>query len=408
MKPEADLIIHNSSQLLTIPPNSAFGIDSLGAIPGGAVAVKNGLVLETGSSAGILSRYCARETIDAGGRLLMPGFVDSHTHLIHGGDRTGEMVMRLKGATYLEILKTGGGIHSTVKATRQASQEDLTARALERLNHMADHGTTTVEIKSGYGLDTAAERKILKCAASLNRSSALEIVSTYLGAHSLPKDRHREKVMKDLTGPSLRDFRLLSEYCDVFCEEGAFTLEESRTILTAAKAAGFGLKIHAGQFNALGGAGMAASLGAVSADHLEELVPGEAKLMAKHGTVAVLLPGVPFFLQGKKYADGRRLIDAGVTVALATDYNPGSCPSYSMPFMIALGVFQCGLTVSEAIRAATLGGASAINREDRIGSLMPGMQADILILNLEKPAEIPYYFGTNPVHRVFKRGLKIL
>lgn len=338
----------------------------------------------------------------------MPGFVDAHTHLVHGGERTGEMAMRLAGATYLEILKKGGGIHSTVAATRAASQEELTRTARRRLALLAAHGTTTVEIKSGYGLDDAAEEKMLRSAAALARSTPIEIVPTYLGAHTLPKDKSREEAMADLTGPSLARFRPLAEYCDVFCEEGAFTLEESRTLLVAARKAGFGLKIHAGQFNPLGAAGMAAALGAVSADHLEELAPGEAELMALNGTVAVLLPGVPFFLQGSRYGDGRRLADSGVTVALATDYNPGSCPSYSMPFMIALGVFQCGLTTAEAIRAATLGGAAALRRQHRLGGLTPGKTADLLLLNLEKPEEIPYYFGTNPVHRVFKGGVELL
>jgi imidazolonepropionase len=404
---DADLIIHNSSLLLTVPEYPEAGSDILGAITGGAVAVKNGKILETGPSPEILSHHRAAEIIDAGGRLVMPGFIDSHTHLIHGGRRTSEMEIRLKGASYLEILKSGGGIHSTVEATRAAGGDELIASSRKRLELIASHGTTTVEVKSGYGLNYETEKKMLMAAGALARTTSIEIVSTYLGAHTLPKDRPRNEVIADLTGASLIIFHELAEFCDVFCEEGAFTLDESRRILQAARAAGFALKIHAGQFNALGAAGMAAALGAVSADHLEQLLPGEAELMAKNGTTAVLLPGVDFFLKGN-YADGRRLADIGVTLALATDYNPGSCPSFSMPFMIALGVFQCGLTTSEAIRAATVGGAAALGRQNRMGSLTEGKDADILLLNIEEPSEIPYYFGTNPVFRVFKRGLKLL
>ena len=403
MPTEADLLIHNSSMLLRLPVDGSDD-NALGVIRDGAVAVKDRKVLETGTSTDLLKNHPSAQKVDAGGRMVMPGFVDAHTHLVHGGERAAEMEMRLAGKTYLDILKSGGGIYSTVAATRAASLEELTVSAEKRLAMAAAHGTTTVEIKSGYGLDAGTEMKMLECIASLAESSPLDIVSTYLGAHTLPAGRPRTEVVDELTGPALGGFRRHAEFCDVFCEDGAFSFDESRRILTAAKAAGFRLKIHAGQFNPLGAAGMAAELGAVSADHLEELAPGEAGKMAENGTVAVLLPGVPFFLQGSKYADGRQLIDAGVRLALATDYNPGSCPSYSMPFMIALGVFQCGLSTSEAVRAATTGGAAAIGRQNSLGSLTEGKSADIIILNIEKPEEIPYYFGTNPVHTVYKRG----
>ena len=402
----SDLVIHGSSLLLTIP-TVASKDDPLGTIRNGAVAISGGRIAATGPSADILRAFPDAERLDAGGRLVMPGFVDPHTHLVHGGDRTAEMEKRLRGATYLEILKSGGGIHSTVRATRDASGEELTASARRRMMLAAAHGTTTIEIKSGYGLEPETELKMLRCIKTLAASAPIDVVSTYLGAHTLPPGRERAAVVSELTGPDLRKMRRYSEFCDVFCEDGAFTPDESMMILKAAKAEGFKLKIHAGQFNALGAAGMAAGLGAVSADHLEELAPGEAELMARSGTVAVLLPGVPFFLQGKRYADGRELADKGVSVALATDYNPGSCPSYSMPFMIALGVFQCGLTAWEAVRAATVTAAAAIDRDRTTGSLVPGKDADLIILDIEKPSEIPYYFGTNPVHRVFRLGEEI-
>ncbi len=413
MKAEADLVIYNSSQLLTVPehPGGAgrFPRDNslLGIIPAGAAAVSAGKILETGTSGEILTRHPGAKRIDAGGRLVMPGFVDCHTHLIHGGERTGEMLQRLGGKTYLEILKSGGGIHGTVKATRAAPEEELIASALFRLQRMTAHGTTTVEVKSGYGLEKETEEKMLRAARAVGNSAPAEVITTYLGAHALPPDRPRRAVIEELTGAGLADFAGLAEFFDVFCEEGAFTLEESRELLTAAGAAGFRLKIHAGQFRPLGGAGMAAALGAVSADHLEELTPEEPGLLARYGTAAVLLPGASFFLQNPRYPDGARLIRAGATVALATDYNPGSCPCYSLPFIAALGVFQCGLSPAEAIYGITRGAAAALGRQDRLGSLEPGKEADMVILNLEKPEELPYYFGVNPVHRVFKSGKEV-
>jgi imidazolonepropionase len=414
MGTEAELVIFNSSQLLTMSGQEQDGFphgprDSslLGVIPGGAVAVSGGKIVETGTSGEILTRYPGARRIDAGGRLVMPGFVDCHTHLIHGGIRTGEMLQRLHGVSYLDILKSGGGIHSTVKATRETPEEELISSGEFRLKQMMAHGTTTVEVKSGYGLDRETEKKMLRAARALNLTTPAEVVTTYLGAHALPPDRPRRAVLEELAGPGLKDFRGLAEFFDVFCEEGAFTLEESRELLGAARAAGFPLKIHAGQFHPLGGAGMAAALGAVSADHLEELTPEEPELLARHGTVAVLLPGAAFFLQNPRYPDGARLIRAGVTTALATDYNPGSCPCYSLPFIVALGVFQCGLSPAEAVYGATRGAAAALGRVNRLGSLNPGKEGDIIILNLEKPEEIPYYFGVNPVHRVFKGGKEV-
>lgn len=415
MGPEAELVIFNSSQLLTMtgteqsaPSPGPRDSRLLGVIPGGAVVISKGKIVETGTSGEILTRHPGAKRIDAGGRLVMPGFVDCHTHLVHGGIRTGEMLQRLQGVSYLDILKAGGGIHATVKATRMASEEELIASGDFRLRRMMAHGTTTVEVKSGYGLDRETEEKMLRAARALDRSTPAEVVTTYLGAHALPRNRSRRAVLEELTGPGLKDFTGLAEFFDVFCEEGAFTLEESRKLLEAARAAGFRLKIHAGQFHPLGGAGMAAALGAVSADHLEELRPEEPDLMARNGTVAVLLPGASFFLQNPRYPDGERLLRAGVEVALATDYNPGSCPCYSLPFIVALGVFQCGLSPAEAVAGVTRGAAAALGRQNRLGSLEKGKEADIIILNLEKPEEIPYYFGVNPVHRVFKGGIEVV
>ncbi len=397
---QVDSIIVNSSQLLTMTES--------GAIPGGAVAVQDGVVIETGKTEDLLRIYpeCP-DIIDAENQLVMPGFVDCHTHLVFAGERSGEMEMRLKGASYLEILKSGGGIHSTVRATRDASAEELFNLGMERINRMARNGTTTVEIKSGYGLDEETELKMLKVARKLSAEHPLDVIVTYLGAHTVPTETDRKEYVRWLTGSSLETFSEYAEFFDVFCEEGAFSLEETKLLLDAAANAGFRLKVHAGQFNDLGAAGLAASSGAISADHLENIGDDDLDLMAEAGTVAVLLPGVPFFLQSPDYPDARRFIERGIPVALATDFNPGSCPSYSMQMMIALGVFYCGLTADEAVAAATLNAAKAIDREDQTGSLEPGKKADIIILDVKSAGELPYYFGTNLVTKTIKDGVLI-
>ena len=397
---QVDTMIMNSSQLLTMTES--------GGIPGGAVAVKDGIVIETGSTEDLLRIYpgCP-EIIDAENHLVMPGFVDCHTHLVFAGERSGEMEMRLKGASYLEILKSGGGIHSTVRATREASAEELFNLGMARLDTMVRNGTTTGEIKSGYGLNEETELKMLKVARELSAEHALDVIVTYLGAHTVPSETDRNEYIRWLAGDSLETFSEYAEFFDVFCEEGAFSLEETKLLLDAATTAGFKLKTHAGQFNDLGAAGLAASRGAVSVDHLENIGDDDLDLMAEAGTVAVLLPGVPFFLQSPVYPDARRFIQRGIPVALATDFNPGSCPSYSMQMMITLGVFFCGLTTAEALKAATLNAAKAINREGETGSLEPGKKADMIILDVESPGELPYYFGTNLVTKTIKSGMVI-
>jgi imidazolonepropionase len=401
----ADTLIINSSKVLTLENDNS---DQLGVIEGGAVAIKDGLILETGSTADIVQKYkTCSNIIDAEKSLVMPGFVDCHTHLVYAGNRCSEMEMRLNGADYLDILKSGGGIHSTVRSTRAASTVELSVTAMDRLNRMAQNGTTTVEIKSGYGLNEETELKMLRVISQLGNDHALDIISTYLGAHTFPEDQSRQEYIEWLSGESLGKFIKLSDYFDVFCEDGAFTLEETRKLLESAKMQGFKLKLHGGQFNDLGSPGLAASLGAVSVDHLENISDNDLDLMADAGTAAVLLPGVPFFLQSDKYPDAKRFLDKGITVALATDYNPGTCPSYSMQMMITLGVLYCGLSIPAAIRAATINSAKAIDMEDKVGSLKPGKQADIIILDIENPEDISYYFGTNLVKLTIKNGKTI-
>ncbi len=401
----ADTLVVNASHLITLDPGRSVSDNPLGSIRDGALAVRDGVIVETSISRVILEKYpdCP-EIIDADNSLVMPGFVDCHTHLVFGGNRSSEMARRLQGESYLDIMKSGGGIHSTVKATRNASAEDLFISGIKRLDRMAGNGTTTVEIKSGYGLNEETELKMLRVASRLGREHPLDIVATYLGAHTFPEDMDRKEYIKWLSGDSLKLFKTEAEFFDIFCEDGAFSLEETKILLEAAGKEDFKLKVHGGQFNDLGSPGTAAGFGAVSVDHLENISNGDLDLMAEAGTVAVFLPGVPFFLQSDKYPDGKSFIKRGIPVALATDFNPGSCPSYSMQIMITLAVFNCGLSIPEAIKGATINSAKAINREDLIGSLEAGKAADIIILDIESPEEIPYYFGTNLVQKTMKNG----
>ncbi len=405
----ADTLVINAGRLLTLAaggdgPRTGDTMRRVGTIENGAVAIRGGRVLGIGTTDRILRRHKSfEEIIDAEERLVMPGFVDCHTHAVFAGSREAEMAMRLGGTAYLDILKSGGGIHETVTKTRRAGASTLVQLGMERLSRMAAHGTTTVEIKSGYGLDLPTEKELLNVIRALDERHPVDVAATYLGAHALPAGRDREAFIDEIEC-TLPDVAPFAEFFDVFCEDGAFTAEEALRLLAAAARAGLGLKVHAGQFNDLGAAGRAAELGAVSCDHLEAVSDEQLAIMAARGTVAVLLPGAPFFLKTGVFPDGRRIIDAGVPVALATDFNPGSCPCFSIQMIIALAVLECGLTAEEALVAATVNGAFALNRGDIVGSLAPGRQADIIILNVETPGQIPYYFGGNLVHRVIKKG----
>ncbi len=403
-----DTLIINASSLLTMagPKRPRFGEEMLdtGTIPSGAMAIADGVVVETGSTDDIQKKYQAEQCIDADGKLVMPGFVDPHTHLVFAGSREKEMEMRNAGATYLDILKQGGGIHSTVEATRNASEEELLAVAKKHVQWVLEHGTTTAEIKTGYGLDPETEEKMLSVIARLHQEGPLDVAATFLGAHTLPKETGREEYITWLTTDALVKYKNIAEFYDIFCEDGAFTLEESEKILRAAKDAGYKLKIHAGQFNDLGATGMAAALGAVSADHLDHVSEEQLHLMKEHGTIAVLLPGVPFYLSSNVYPDVSAFHKAGVPVALATDFNPGSCPSYSMQMMIALACLKMKMSAAEALVATTINAAYAIDRGSITGSLEPGKQADCIILNVENASKTPYLFGANLVKCVVKKG----
>jgi imidazolonepropionase len=405
---DVDLLVVNASNLLTLAgpdrPRSGLEMRQTASIPNGAVAADGGVVVETGDTAEFARKYRSRETVDAAGRLVMPGFADPHTHLVFAGGRESEMVRRLSGETYLEILKQGGGIHSTVAATRKASSDDLTESSRRRMRRILEHGTTTVEIKSGYGLDRETEEKSLDVIRRLKQEGPQDVIATFMGAHAVPSSANRAEYVEWLVHDAMARFRDKAEFCDVFCEDGAFTLDESERILRSAKERGYKLKIHAGQFHDLEAVRMAASLGAVSADHLDRVSDGQLDLMRETGMIAVLLPGASFFLGSEVYPDYRRFLEHCVPVALATDFNPGSCPCFSMQMMIALAVHRMGMTSEEAVTASTINAAWAVDRGRQIGSLEPGKQADLIVLNAENAAQIPYHFGTNLVRTVVKRG----
>ena len=408
MKVQVDLLVHNSSKLITLAGlgNYRTGkqMQDLATIKNGAVAVKDGKIFDTGTTPTLKEKYIAVNEIDAQNKLVMPGFVDCHTHLVFGGSREYELGMKLAGASYIEILKAGGGIHSTVEATRNASIEELKEISLERLDQLLNHGTTTVEIKTGYGLDYETEKKMLDVINELKRLHPSDIVSTFLGAHTVPKDCNRQKYIEMLLNQAIPDFKDLAEFCDIFSEDGAFNYNETKTILEAAKKHGYKLKIHAGQFNDIKATGLAAKLGSLSAGHLENVSDDQLDMMKKSGTAAVLMPGVPFFLMSYIYPDAQKMISNGNIVAMATDFNPGSCPSFSMQMIIALACYQMKMSPEEAITAATINAAYAIDRADTVGSLDKGKKADILIMNISEPAHIPYYFGANLVNTVIKEG----
>lgn len=346
--------------------------------------------------------------MDALGRAVLPGFVDSHTHLVFGGYRPEEFGWRLKGDTYMSIMERGGGIQSTVNATRAASAEELREKAEWYLDEMSAMGVTTVEAKSGYGLDTETEERMLRVIKELaeNPERKVDVVSTFLGAHAVPKEykgrtaEYVDLIIKEM----LPRFRDMAEFCDIFTEKNVFELEDSRRLLEAAREAGYKLKMHADEIVPLGGAELAADLGAVSADHLLHVSDEGIRLMAESGTVATLLPLTAFVLK-EEYAPARKFIDAGCVVALATDLNPGSCFSGSIPLTIALACIYMKMSVEETLTALTLNGAAAIDRADRIGSIECGKQGDVVILHFDTLDALPYYVGMNCVDVTIKNGI---
>lgn len=403
-----DLLILNAAQIITCRgpiPKTGRALRGLGVIENGAVACSRGRIVWVGKTKNIPRKISNFKIyIDARDKIVMPGFVDPHTHLVFGGSREDEFAEKLQGVPYLEILRRGGGILNTVERTRSASDLDLYRRAINWLDAMMSVGTTTVEIKSGYGLNLKDELRMLKVVNDISWVHKMDVVSTFLGAHTWPKEKSHEEYMAELAEMiEIVSRRPSAEFCDVFCEENAFSLEESRRILEHAKSRGMKLKIHAGEFNDLCGAKLAAELGATSLDHGENISAEDMLLLAKMRIPVVLMPGVNFHL-GSRPADARTLIKAGVPVALATDFNPGSSPVFSMQFIMQLACRMYGMTPEEAISASTINAAYAIDRADSIGSIERDKQADLLVLNIPNYRQLPYWVATNCVETVIKNG----
>jgi len=398
-----DLFITNASELLTLKgpkkPRTREQMKRLSIIKNGSVAVKNGLIVNAGRNL----RYKAETTIDASGKLVMPGFVDPHTHVVFAGSREFELDLKLAGLPYMEILKRGDGIFYTVNETRKASPTQLLQQSKKRLDTMLSYGTTSCEAKTGYGLDVETEIKILKIQKKLQESHAMDLVSTFLGAHAIPKDKQASEYIRTVITDMLPKTKGLARFCDVFCERGVFTVAQSRKILDAGKQYGLIPKIHADEIVDTGGASLAAEVGAISADHLLMSSETGLRAMAQNGVIGVLLPGTPFCLMMQRYAPARQIIDCGVPVALATDLNP-NCWTESMQLMIQLACLKMRMTPAEAVTAATFNAACAIGVQNRVGSLEVGKQADCIILDCPNHQFLPYHFGVNLVETVVKKG----
>ncbi len=399
----ADILIKNANELITLEGPNSPRIDEqmsdLTIIQNGSVAIKDGKIVETGKDL----KCKAEKIIDASGKIVMPGFVDPHTHLVFAGSREFELDMKLRGLSYMEILKKGGGIFYTVNKTREATSDELIKQSKIRLDNMFAHGTTTCEAKSGYGLETKTELKILKVQKKLNDIHEIDIVSTFLGAHAIPREHSADAYVDIVVDEMIPKVKGLAEFCDVFCEAEVFTVEQSKRILEAGKKYGLIPKIHADEIVDTGGASLAAEIGAISADHLLMSSDKGINEMARKGVIGVMLPGTPFSLMQDNYAPARKMIDSGVPIALATDLNP-NCWVENMQFMIQLGCFNMKMTPAEAVTAATFNAACAIGVNDTVGSLEKGKKADVIILDCPNHKSIPYHFGVNLVETVIKNG----
>ncbi|WP_407306995.1 imidazolonepropionase [Desulfosporosinus sp. SB140] len=410
----ADLLIHSAAALVTMAGHSdkpACGekMSEIGLIENGAVAVCEGKIVAVGLSEDILAGgWAGPDTvqINAMGKVVAPGFVDPHTHVIYAGSREHELSLKLKGVPYLEILKQGGGILSTVRSTKQATDEELKAQTSRRLKTMLSLGTTTAEVKSGYGLTLEEELRALHLIKELDNEQAVDLVPTFMGAHAVPPGYSEEEFTNVVVDDMLPQVAssVLAEFCDVFCEPGVFSVQSSEKILRKAKELNLKLKIHADELDSAGGAELGAKLGVTSADHLLQASDEGIAALADQGVIAVLLPATSFNLAKNSYARARAMIQAGVPVALATDSNPGSSPTESMPLVLTLACLYLRLTPEEAMTAATINAAHAVGRADRVGSLEVGKQGDILVLDVPNLNYLPYHFGNNPVDLVIKRG----
>jgi imidazolonepropionase len=407
------ILLRGARQLLTLQGSAGArrgpALSELGLMQNASILIADGVIQEVGPGHRVENLKKARgaEEIDVSGRVVMPGFVDSHTHLVCGPPRLSDYEMRLGGANYQEIAAAGGGILWTMRSVRSTPIRGLELQARKAIDSFVRHGTTTIEAKSGYGLDSPAEIKCLRIVDRLS-SAPVEIVPTYLGAHVTPPefadnaDGYIDWMCSEMLPEVSR--RGMARFADVYCERGAFTVEQSRRYLQAAARLGFSLKIHADQFTSSGGTRLAVELRATSADHLESIAESDIKQLARSTTVATLLPGSVFHLALDRYAPARQLIDAGAAIALATDFNPGTSPTMSMPMVIALACTQMRMKPAEAIAASTINAAHALGLADRIGSLQMDKDADLIVLNVSDYREIPYHFGVNPVAMTMKKG----
>ncbi len=408
------LLISDIKQLVTVrgggkPFKSGHEMQEIGVLENASILIENGVITWIGNASDFTNTLEPdADTIDGSSYVALPGFVDSHTHAIFGGGRENEFALRAAGKTYQEIASQGGGILSSVNATRGATKKELKKAASKRLDAMMRQGTTAVEIKSGYALSEDGEIKMLEAITELADEHLITIRSTFLGAHAIPPEfRERRGDYIDLLCNRMMPHiakRKLAQFCDVFCEVGYFSPDECRRILEQARTQGLGLKLHSDEFNSIGGTQLATELGAISVDHLEHISDDAIAGLRRGNTVAVLLPGVSFFLRNP-YAPARKLIDAGIPVAIASDFNPGSCMSFSMPLMMTIACTQMSMTPEEAITATTLNGAAAMGISDQVGSIEIGKRADIILYDIPNYRYLAYHFGTNLATKIIKNGI---
>ncbi len=410
-----DTIIKDCRQLVTLrgasSPRCGSELNDLGIIHDGAFAVTDGRIVAIGTAKEILSKYSSGNYISAGWNVVLPGFVDSHTHPIFVHTREDEFALRLEGKTYVEISLAGGGIRSTIKSTREADEELLFKLAQKRFRKMITLGTTTLEAKSGYGLDTDSELKQLRVIDRLNKALPIDIIPTFMGAHEFPaeyKDNHQTyiDILCNEMIPAVAEQRI-ARFCDIFTEAHVYSISESRQVLACAKKHGLQLKMHADEIEAIGGAELAAEMGCISADHLGATSDAGMDALLKANVIPVLLPATLFSLRSKTYARARDMINLGLPIAIATDYNPGSCNCDSMPLTISIACLQMGLSPAEAICASTINAAHALGRADSVGSLEPGKQADFTVWDIPSPNFIPYHLGSSHIVSVFSKGKQI-
>ena len=410
------LLVTNTSQIVTLAgparPRTGNELSELAIIPNGAMLVAGNRIVAVGPRAEIELRDDDAEVLDAGGRLITPGFVDAHTHLIFSGNRADEFEKRCAGVTYQEIAAQGGGIRSTVRKTRAATEDQLVAAGSRHAQWFLQGGTTTIEAKSGYGLTVEDEIKILRAMRRTAETTPLRIVPTFLGAHEIPEefaerpDSYLDLVVNEMI-PRITA-RNLAEFCDIFCESKVFNLDQARRVLTAAKAHGLGLRMHADQFSSFGASDLAAELGATTCDHLEQTQPASIAALKAAGVQPVLLPGSVYAIGSHKYPAARNMIEAGLAIVLATDFNPGSSPTTSMRTVMSLACTQMKMSPAEALTAATVNAACSLNRAAEIGSLEAGKIADFVVHDAEDYRELPYFFGDHQAAMVFARGVRVI